>query len=46
MVLDHDPIEEDRAPICPACGVTQLLSDEAEPHFVCAECGFTDEAEE
>lgn len=36
------PPTDDRPPICPACGVTMLLSDEDEPEFVCLECGFSD----
>ena len=42
-MLDAAPTEEDHAPICPACGVTKLLSEDAEAQFVCAECGFTDD---
>jgi len=41
-----DPLgpDEDRAPICPACGVTMLLVDEGgEPRFACLECGFSDD---
>jgi tRNA(Ile2) C34 agmatinyltransferase TiaS len=36
--------EDDRPPICPACGVTQGMrkaGDEVE--FICLECGFSDE---
>jgi Zn ribbon nucleic-acid-binding protein len=39
-----DP-DEDRAPICPACGVTNLLvanGDDVE--FACVECGFDERA--
>jgi Zn ribbon nucleic-acid-binding protein len=37
--------EDDRPPICPACGVTQgmVMSDDDETTFVCLECGFADE---
>jgi Zn ribbon nucleic-acid-binding protein len=36
--------EDDRPPICPACGVTQgmVMSDDDETSFVCLECGFAD----
>jgi Zn ribbon nucleic-acid-binding protein len=38
---------DDRAPICPACGVTQfLVADGDEVEFVCVECGFSDERPE
>jgi hypothetical protein len=37
--------EDDRAPICPACGVTEfLVADGEEVAFVCVECGFSDES--
>jgi transposase len=40
-----EPEEDDRPPICPACGVTQGLVVEGEQTtFVCLECGFTDDA--
>ncbi len=40
-VLDEP--DEDRAPICPACGVTNFLVDDgSELVFVCVECGFDD----
>ena len=37
--------EDDRPPICPACGVTQgmVVTSGGETTFVCLECGFTDE---
>jgi Zn ribbon nucleic-acid-binding protein len=37
--------EDDRPPICPACGVTQgmVMSENDETTFVCLECGFADE---
>ena len=36
--------EDDRPPICPACGVTQgIVVDGDETRFVCLECGFSDE---
>ena len=36
--------EDDRPPICPACGVTQgmVMDAEDEATFVCLECGFSD----
>jgi predicted RNA-binding Zn-ribbon protein involved in translation (DUF1610 family) len=41
---DREPDEDDRPPICPACGVTQgmVVADDG-VHFVCLECGFTDD---
>ena len=40
-----DDDEDDRPPICPACGVTQgmVVTGADETTFVCLECGFTDE---
>jgi hypothetical protein len=37
--------EDDRPPICPACGVTQgiVVTKGDETKFICLECGFTDE---
>jgi Zn ribbon nucleic-acid-binding protein len=33
--------DEDRAPICPACGVTNLLvADGEDVASACVECGF------
>jgi predicted RNA-binding Zn-ribbon protein involved in translation (DUF1610 family) len=36
--------EDDRPPICPACGVTQgiVVDDEGRVTYVCLECGFSD----
>jgi hypothetical protein len=36
--------EDDRPPICPACGVTQGMKETGgdEVEFVCLECGFSD----
>jgi Zn ribbon nucleic-acid-binding protein len=46
MSTPPDP-HDDRAPICPACGVTQfLVADGDEVEFVCVECGFSDERSE
>jgi Zn ribbon nucleic-acid-binding protein len=46
MSTPPDP-GDDRAPICPACGVTQFLVAEGdEVAFVCVECGFSDESPE
>ena len=40
-----EPEEDDRPPICPACGVTQgLVVEDERTTFVCLECGFSDEA--
>jgi hypothetical protein len=37
--------EDDRPPICPACGVTMgiVVDDDGATHHVCLECGFPDE---
>jgi hypothetical protein len=34
--------EDDRPPICPACGVTMgiVVGERGEPRYVCLECGF------
>jgi predicted RNA-binding Zn-ribbon protein involved in translation (DUF1610 family) len=39
------PVEDDdRPPICPACGVTMGMVVEGDTtHFVCLECGFSEE---
>jgi hypothetical protein len=36
--------EDDRPPICPACGVTQGMKETGDDEvvFVCLECGFSD----
>ena len=40
-----DSEEDDRPPICPACGVTMgIREDRTSTRFVCLECGFSDEA--
>ena len=39
--------EDDRPPICPACGVTMgIRDDDGEPRYVCLEWGFSDDAPE
>ena len=37
--------DDDRPPICPACGVTMgiIAADDGTTHHVCLECGFPDE---
>ena len=37
--------DDDRPPICPACGVTMGIVDDEKgaTHHVCLECGFSDE---
>ena len=36
--------DDDRPPICPACGVTQgIVVEDERTTFVCLECGFPDE---
>jgi transcription initiation factor TFIIIB Brf1 subunit/transcription initiation factor TFIIB len=42
---EAEPPRDVHPPICPACGVTKLLSDDDEPEFVCLECGFSDDEE-
>ena len=43
---DDDADEDDRPPICPACGVTQgLVVSGGETRYVCLECGFPDDSE-
>lgn len=38
-------LDDDRPPICPACGVTMFIVDEGgAPHYACVECGFSDES--
>jgi predicted RNA-binding Zn-ribbon protein involved in translation (DUF1610 family) len=35
--------DDDRPPICPACGVTMgMREDEGSTRYVCLECGFGD----
>jgi predicted RNA-binding Zn-ribbon protein involved in translation (DUF1610 family) len=36
--------EDDRPPICPACGVTMgiVMDDDGRIEYVCLECGFSD----
>ena len=37
--------DDDRPPICPACGVTMgiVVGDSGAMRYVCLECGFSDE---
>jgi ssDNA-binding Zn-finger/Zn-ribbon topoisomerase 1 len=37
--------DDDRPPICPACGVTMgiVTGKRGETRFVCLECGFSDD---
>jgi hypothetical protein len=37
--------EDDRPPICPACGVTMgiVVGESGAMRYVCLECGFSDE---
>jgi predicted RNA-binding Zn-ribbon protein involved in translation (DUF1610 family) len=43
---ENDDEEDDRPPICPACGVTQgmVVTEGDETKFVCLECGFSDDS--
>lgn len=43
-VAEGDPDEDDRPPICPACGVTMgIVLEEAVARHVCLECGYPEE---
>jgi hypothetical protein len=37
--------DDDRPPICPACGVTMgiIVDEEGATRYACLECGFSDE---
>jgi Zn ribbon nucleic-acid-binding protein len=37
--------DDDRPPICPACGVTMgiVMDENGATRYVCLECGFSDE---
>ena len=40
-----DSDEDDRPPICPACGLTTgIRKDRTSTRVVCLECGFSDDA--
>lgn len=44
--MDKESEEDDRPPICPACGVTMGIvvdGDETIEH-ICLECGFSDDS--
>jgi transposase len=45
MSCETDAEEDDRPPICPACGVTMeiIVDDEGTTRFVCLGCGFSDD---
>jgi hypothetical protein len=36
--------DDDRPPICPACGVTMgiIIDEDGSTRYVCLECGFSD----
>jgi Zn ribbon nucleic-acid-binding protein len=42
---DRPDADDDRPPICPACGVTMgiVIDESGATHYLCLECGFTDE---
>jgi ribosomal protein S27AE len=44
-VAKRDPEQDDRPPICPACGVTMGMATDSsgKTRFVCLECGFSDD---
>jgi predicted RNA-binding Zn-ribbon protein involved in translation (DUF1610 family) len=39
------PADDERPPICPACGVTMgiVVDQDETTRYVCLECGFSDE---
>ena len=46
--MDEDggpDVDDDRPPICPACGVTMgiVMDENGATRYVCLECGFSDE---
>ena len=44
--LQSPPVssDDDRPPICPACGVTMfIVVEDDKTHFVCVECGFSED---
>ncbi len=43
-----DLVDDDRPPICPACGVTMgfAVDDDGDVRHVCLECGFSDDSGE
>lgn len=45
MEEQNEPdLDDDRPPICPACGVTMGITvDDTVARFVCLECGFSDD---
>jgi transcription initiation factor TFIIIB Brf1 subunit/transcription initiation factor TFIIB len=42
---DKPGADDERPPICPACGVTMgiIVDETGTTHYVCLECGFSDE---
>jgi ribosomal protein S27AE len=40
---EQEPVD-DRAPICPSCGVTMLIADDGTGEYTCLECGFSDDS--
>jgi ribosomal protein S27AE len=47
--VDEKPeADDERPPICPACGVTMgiVLDEDGTTRYVCLECGFFDEVTE
>ena len=45
MDNESKPDDDDRPPICPACGVTMgiILAEDGATRYACLECGFSDE---
>ncbi len=45
MDEESGPADDERPPICPACGVTMgiVVDENHAARYVCLECGFSDE---
>ena len=45
MTMSKPDPDDDRPPICPACGVTMgiVVRESGPTRYVCLECGFSDE---
>ena len=45
MSEESGPADDERPPICPACGVTMgiVVEEDQAERYVCLECGFSDE---
>ena len=45
MTMSKPDADDDRPPICPACGVTMgiIFDEDGATRYACLECGFSDE---